>query len=128
MMLVHQRRAARGKKAFLKELFIPFGVSLAMVAVSMLVSRFKGGETFFYGGEDLLPKLEEALNKIKCLRIVLQWIPSHCGVEGNEEADKMAKLEAKEQQPNNGVSPKEIETIIQSLHGMAQRKDNYHTI
>ena len=75
-----------------------------------------------------LPQLEEALNKIKCLRIVLQWIPSHCGVEGNEEADKMAKLGAKDQQPNNGVSPKEMKTIIQSLHRMARPKDNYHLL
>ena len=42
-----------------------------------------------------LPQLEQALHNIKCLRTVLQWIPSHCGVKGNKEADKMAKLGAK---------------------------------
>jgi ribonuclease HI len=45
-----------------------------------------------------IPKLHEALQIIKCLRTVLQWIPSHCGIEGNEEANRMAKLGAEDEQ------------------------------
>ena len=33
---------------------------------------------------DNLPQLEQALYTIKTIRTVLQWIPSHCGVHGNE--------------------------------------------
>ena len=51
-----------------------------------------------------LPQLEQALHNIKCMRTVLQWIPSHCGVKGSEEADKMAKLGAKGEQKKNPVS------------------------
>ena len=57
-----------------------------------------------------LPQLEQALHNIKCLRTVLQWIPSHCGVKGNEEADKMAKLGAKGEQQNNPISLKEMKS------------------
>ena len=36
---------------------------------------------------DNLPQLEQALYTIKTLRTVLQWIPSHSGVHGNEQVD-----------------------------------------
>jgi len=43
---------------------------------------------------------ENTLLDIKCLRSVLQWIPSHCGIDRNEEADRMAKLGAGGEQEN----------------------------
>jgi len=39
---------------------------------------------------DNLPQLEQALYTTKPLRTVLQWIPSYCGVHGNEQADGLA--------------------------------------
>ena len=38
---------------------------------------------------DNIPQVEQALYTIKTLRTVLQWIPSHCGVHGNEQADRL---------------------------------------
>ena len=75
-----------------------------------------------------LPQLQQALNKIKCLRSVLQWIPSHCGIEGNEQADKMAKRAGQEEQENNPVLPSEMKTIIKSLDRMPQQYDSYHLL
>ena len=32
------------------------------------------------------PRSEEELQTIRSTRLVLQWMPSHCGIEGHEEA------------------------------------------
>lgn len=36
-----------------------------------------------------------------CLKTILQWIPSHCDNEGNEQAERMAKLGAEAMQVEN---------------------------
>jgi ribonuclease HI len=36
--------------------------------------------------------------------MVLQWVPSHCGLLGNEKADYLAKLGSHKKQPPNRIS------------------------
>ena len=72
--------------------------------------------------------LEKAMYQIKTLRTVLQWIPSHCGVEGNEKADDLAKARANQDQENNPVSLKEMNTIIKSLYKTPLKPDAYHQL
>ena len=38
---------------------------------------------------------------IESSRLVLQWIPAHCGISGNEKADELAKRGANMQQENH---------------------------
>jgi len=68
--------------------------------------------------------------------VVLQWIPSHCGISGNEEADRLAKAGTLEQQPDDLTSSKEQTTIIKSTfkkkweerHPDFRRNDAYHLL
>ena len=75
-----------------------------------------------------LPKLEKAIQGIKCLRTSLQWIPAHCGIKGNEEADQLAKLGALDEQEENAVTSTEINTIIKSIFREPQPADSYHQL
>ena len=75
-----------------------------------------------------LPTLNEALRNIRCHRVVLQWIPSHCGITGNEEADRLAKLGSGMEQIDNHVSFSEMKTCIKSLHRPRQLHDSYHQL
>ena len=79
-------------------------------------------------GANKLPHLEEALQDIPCTRLVLQWIPSHCGIRGNEEADRMAKLGSDREQTDNSISLTEMNTIIKSLFRTPQSTDSYHQL
>ena len=72
--------------------------------------------------------LEKALQNVQCLKTVLQWIPSHCGIDGNEEADRMAKMGAKKQQVENQGSFQEMKTMIKSLFKQPQPYDSYHQL
>ena len=47
--------------------------------------------------------------------IVLQWIPSHCGIHGNEEADTLAKAGILEEQPDDFTTCKEHMTKIKTI-------------
>ena len=78
--------------------------------------------------DNKFPPLTEALQAIKCTKIVIQWIPSHCGIYGNEQADKMAKLGTTDNQQENKVSLNEIKTIIKSLHRPPPTTDSYHQL
>ena len=75
-----------------------------------------------------IPELDQALNNIRSFRTVLQWIPAHCGIQGNEQADKMAKLGATDEQAQNPVNQNEMKTIIKSLYKVPEKKDSYHQL
>ena len=46
--------------------------------------------------------------------VTLQWIPSHCCIDGNERADTLAKLGAAKEQPAVSVSQATVKQIIKS--------------
>ena len=46
------------------------------------------------------------------LQIVIQWIPSHCNLPGNEVADLLAKIGASQDQPDIPVNQKTCKQII----------------
>ena len=46
--------------------------------------------------------------------VTLQWIPSHCGVGGNEEADWLSKMGSKLEQSVHPMSYSEAKTILRN--------------
>ena len=46
--------------------------------------------------------------------ITMQWIPSHCGVLGNETADSLAKKGATQDQTDRSTTYSETKTIIKA--------------
>jgi ribonuclease HI len=63
-----------------------------------------------------LSHLLNALQDLRYTRMVMQWVPSHCGIEGNEEAGKLAKQGAKRPQTNNSLSLLQMNTMIKSIY------------
>ncbi|XP_053384430.1 uncharacterized protein LOC128546121 [Mercenaria mercenaria] len=53
---------------------------------------------------------------------------SHCGLAGNEEADKLAKQGAQSEQPTEPVSYKEKVTIIKALTRPRMEEDAFHLL
>ena len=44
--------------------------------------------------------------------VALQWIPAHCGIKGNENADRLAKEGGKQEQPETSMTFKESKKHI----------------
>ena len=60
--------------------------------------------------------------------VVLQWIPAHCGIAGNEEADKLAKNGSKKPQPNTPTTYREAKTLLKNKRKSEWRRStgNYN--
>ena len=77
---------------------------------SVLQSLHTGEES------QILRDIRQVLDTL-CQRttLVLQWIPSHCGVSGNEEADRLSKMGSNMEQQMHPISYREVSTMLRSL-------------
>jgi ribonuclease HI len=65
--------------------------------------------------ESILQHISQELQTLSSkTSVVLQWIPSHCGVAGNEEADRLSKAGSKMPQAEHQLSYAEAKTILRS--------------
>ena len=61
-------------------------------------------------------------------RVSLQWIPAHCGIKGNEEADQLAKNGAADTQPEVNLTYHEKKTLIKTTFKGVTQRDDYHLL
>ena len=67
------------------------------------------------GGEQIFSNIRQELSLFKNkTSVTLQWIPSHCGVGGNEEADWLPKMGSKLEQSAQPMSYSEAKTILRN--------------
>ena len=57
---------------------------------------------------DLLKQLLQLSNGYS---LTLQWVPSHCGIPGNERADRLAREGAESEQPSSRLTFEERKTF-----------------
>ena len=75
------------------------------------------------------PHLSRTLHSIlEERRVVLQWIPAHCGINGNEMGDKLAKKGAAMKQHDNPITLAKRKTIIKHCFKTRKIPDNYHKL
>ena len=73
-----------------------------------VISALKNHKRVDY--DSLREKLQSLRSKFT--EVAVQWIPSHCGLQGNERADELAKIGASKVQTDEGASYQEIRTRI----------------
>ena len=88
-------------------------------ALSVLEALNNGGE----------PELTDSLKSLaETHRVAIQWIPAHCGIPGNEAADRLAKEGAKGIQIEQDMGYHEKKTIIKSNFRKSPGADDYHDL
>ena len=78
-----------------------------------------------------LNELVDALHNLQLSteKTVIQWIPSHCDIQGNEEADRLAKEGGKMPQTPEEISYEEAKTLIkdEQKKRWLQQHPNYNS-
>ena len=68
-------------------------------------------------------KLKNCLRQLAELgNLVIQWIPAHCGIPGNEKADLLAKHAGQQQQESSGSSYREAKTLLKQANKISWQK------
>ena len=78
-----------------------------------------------HGEHNLRRKLSSILEH---RRVVLQWIPAHCGIKGNEHDVILVKQGANMEQEKLPITLKQKKTIMKNMFRAKKIPDDYHTL
>ena len=78
-----------------------------------------------HGERNLRRKLYDILEH---RRVAIQWIPAHCGIKGNEHADRLAKQGANMEQERLPITLKQKKIIMKNMFRAMKIPDDYHTL
>ncbi|XP_073990934.1 uncharacterized protein [Rhodnius prolixus] len=59
-------------------------------------------------------------------RVVLQWVPSHCGLTGNKQADELARRGAEMQQPDTPLAFSAVKKVVKSSYNEEIKRTQQH--
>ena len=57
--------------------------------------------------------------------VVLQWIPAHCGIPGNERSGRLAKTGSKQLQPTSTSTYQEAKTLLRNRQKCQWKKSHW---
>ncbi|GFR91624.1 Gag-Pol polyprotein [Elysia marginata] len=69
-------------------------------------------------------QLSEAMAPLLKQNMEFQWIPSHCGIPGNERADRLAKEGSKQDQTTESFSYQEVKSVIKGIYSERWKAEN----
>ena len=72
--------------------------------------------------------MRQLYNILEHRRVVLQWIPAHCGIKGNEHADRLAKQGANMEQEKLPITLKQKNTMMKNMFRAKKIPDDHHTL
>ena len=86
--------------------------------------------------KDLNNLAQTIVNICESHEIAIQWIPSHCGLYGNEKADTLAKIASSSEQTDEATTYEEEKTLIKrklqeewtKRHPNENKKDPYYLL
>ena len=91
--------------------------------IVLLSDSLSALQSLMNGPTDL--RTQQLLNSLCALssnnKVVLQWVPAHVGIAGNETADRLAKAAANFPQLHLSTSYKEVKTILKQKQKSAWR-------
>ena len=98
----------------------------SLAANTVVLTDCKSMLQSLQGSRDQSQLMEDIKRELTILspktNLVLQWIPAHCGVQGNEEADRLSREGSNSTQEDHPISYREAKTLLKNCFNKSWRE------